>query len=114
MILMIEAIIPVGDMSLILAAKGSTRIALGIHGVTAALMILAAIPLLTKVCLKTREADAKRFFLKKEAKTFAQLSRTRQRVRDSLTRVFWFFFAKKNCFLPCRHKKGPGCSRAFR
>jgi len=49
MILMIEAIIPVCDMSLILAAKGSTRTALGIHGVTAALMILAAIPLLTEV-----------------------------------------------------------------
>ncbi len=43
--LLIEAIIPLGDMSLILAAKGSTRHALGIHGITAALMILAAIPL---------------------------------------------------------------------
>jgi len=46
-ILLIEAIIPAGDMSLILAAKGSTRTAFGVHGLTAALMILAAIPLLT-------------------------------------------------------------------
>ena len=43
-VLLIEAIIPAGDMALILAAKGSTRRALGIHGLTAALMILAAIP----------------------------------------------------------------------
>lgn len=44
--LLIEAMIPLGDMSLILAAKGSTRAALGIHGLTAALMIAAAIPLI--------------------------------------------------------------------
>lgn len=44
--LLIEAIVPAGDMSLILAAKGSTRTAFGIHGLTAALMILAAIPLI--------------------------------------------------------------------
>ena len=48
-ILLIEAIIPAGDMSLILAAKGSTKIAFGVHGLTAALMILAAIPLLVGV-----------------------------------------------------------------
>lgn len=46
LVLLIEAIIPVGDMSLILAAKGSTGRALGMHGLTAALMVLAAIPLL--------------------------------------------------------------------
>ena len=45
-ILLIEAIIPAGDMSLILAAKGSTRTAFGVHGLTSALMILAAIPLI--------------------------------------------------------------------
>ena len=45
-VLLIEAMIPAGDMSLILAAKGSTKRALGIHGLTAALMILAAIPLI--------------------------------------------------------------------
>lgn len=44
--LLIEAIIPAGDMSLVLAAKGSTKTAFGIHGLTAALMILAAIPLI--------------------------------------------------------------------
>jgi hypothetical protein len=49
MVLLIEAIIPVGDMSLILAAKGSTKAAVGMHGLTAALMILAAIPLMAEV-----------------------------------------------------------------
>ena len=44
--LMIEAIIPLGDMSLILAAQGSTKSAFGIHGLTAVLMIVAAIPLM--------------------------------------------------------------------
>jgi hypothetical protein len=47
--LLIEAIIPAGDMSLILAAKGSAGRALGIHGLTAVLMILAAIPLIAEV-----------------------------------------------------------------
>jgi hypothetical protein len=45
-VLLIEALIPVGDMSLILAARGSTKRAFGIHGVTAALMIMAAVPLM--------------------------------------------------------------------
>lgn len=48
-VLLIEAMIPLGDMSLILAAKGSTKRAFGIHGVTAALMILAAIPMIAGV-----------------------------------------------------------------
>jgi hypothetical protein len=43
--LFVEAFIPVGDMLTILAARGSTRRAFGMHGVTAVLMILAAIPL---------------------------------------------------------------------
>src|SRR5271155_235939 len=43
-ILLVEAIIPVGDMLLILAAKGSAKSAFAIHGFTALLMILAAIP----------------------------------------------------------------------
>lgn len=46
-ILLIEAFIPLADMTLILAARGSTRAALSVHGLTAALMILGAIPLLT-------------------------------------------------------------------
>lgn len=44
--LLIEAMIPLGDMSLILAAHGSNKHAFGIHAPTALLMILAAIPLL--------------------------------------------------------------------
>jgi Domain of unknown function (DUF4267) len=42
-ILLTQSIIPVGDMLLILAAKGSAKSAFGIHGFTALLMILAAI-----------------------------------------------------------------------
>ena len=45
-VLFIESFIAAGDMSLILAAKGSTRAALGMHGLTAVLMIAAAIPLI--------------------------------------------------------------------
>ena len=45
-ILLVEALVPVGDMLLILAAKGSAKSAFGIHGFTALLMILAAIPLI--------------------------------------------------------------------
>ena len=47
--LLVDALIPLGDMSTILAAKGRTATALGVHGVTAALMILGAIPLLAGV-----------------------------------------------------------------
>jgi hypothetical protein len=42
------------------------------------------------------ESKRKDFFLKKEAKTFATLSRARRRLRDSVAKVFWFFFSKKN------------------
>src|ERR1700756_4818824 len=42
-ILLVEAIIPVGDMLLILAAKGSTKSAFGMHAPTAVLMVLTAI-----------------------------------------------------------------------
>ena len=45
-VLLIEALIPVGDMSLVLAAKGSAARAFGIHALTAALMVAAAVPLL--------------------------------------------------------------------
>ena len=45
-VLLIEALIPIGDMSLVLAARGSTRRAFGIHGLTAALMIAGAVPLI--------------------------------------------------------------------
>jgi hypothetical protein len=48
-ILLVEAIIPVGDMLLILAAKGSAKSAFGIHGFTALLMVLAAVPMMIGV-----------------------------------------------------------------
>lgn len=45
-ILLVEAIIPIGDMLMILAAKGRTRSALGIHAPTAVVMVLTGIPLM--------------------------------------------------------------------
>ena len=45
-VLLIEAVVPMADMSLVLAAKGSTSRALGIHGLTALLMIVAAVSLI--------------------------------------------------------------------
>ena len=48
-ILLAETIIPVGDMVLVLAAKGSTRSAFGMHATTAVLMVLTAIPLVMGV-----------------------------------------------------------------
>jgi Domain of unknown function (DUF4267) len=48
-ILLVQALIPIGDMLAVLAAKGSTSSALGMHGVTALVMILAAIQLITGV-----------------------------------------------------------------
>lgn len=48
-VLCIEAFTALGDMSVILAAKGSTKAAFGMHGLTAAVMIAAAIPLIMGV-----------------------------------------------------------------
>jgi hypothetical protein len=48
-ILLAEAIIPVGDMLLVLAAKGSTKSAFGMHAITAVVMVLTAIPLMMGV-----------------------------------------------------------------
>ncbi len=45
-VLLIEAIIPLGDMLVILAAKGSKKSAFGIHGLTSAIMVLAAVPMI--------------------------------------------------------------------
>jgi hypothetical protein len=45
-ILLVEAIIPVGDMLVILAAKGSAKSAFGVHGLTAVVMVLVAIPMM--------------------------------------------------------------------
>jgi hypothetical protein len=47
-ILGVAALIPIGDMALILAAKGSTKSAFGVHGLTAAVMILVAVPLIIR------------------------------------------------------------------
>jgi hypothetical protein len=46
LVLLIEALVPTSDMSTILAAKGSTPTALGVHGLTAAVMVAGALPLL--------------------------------------------------------------------
>lgn len=43
--LLINALIPIGDMSLILRARGSLQAAFSIHGVTALIMVAAALPL---------------------------------------------------------------------
>lgn len=45
-ILLVETFIALGDMSVILAAKGSTKAALGMHGVTAAVMVATAAALI--------------------------------------------------------------------
>ena len=46
-VLLAEAVIPIGDMSLILAAKGSTGRALGMHGVTAVVMVITGMALIS-------------------------------------------------------------------
>ena len=45
-VLAIEALIPLTDMSLVLVGKGNPMRAFLVHGLTAVLMILAAIPLI--------------------------------------------------------------------
>ena len=45
-VLLVAALIPLGDMTVVLAGRGRPAAALGVHGVTAALMILGALPLL--------------------------------------------------------------------
>ena len=46
LILLVDAIIPVGDMLIVLAGQGSVRLAFGMHGLTAVVMILTAITLI--------------------------------------------------------------------
>ena len=46
-ILLVEAVVPLGDMLVILANRGSRKTAFGVHGITAVLMILAAMQLVT-------------------------------------------------------------------
>src|ERR1700760_3580683 len=43
--LLVDALIPTGDMLVILAGKGSTRTAFGVHGLTALIMLLTAVPI---------------------------------------------------------------------
>lgn len=47
--LLVQALTPVGDMSTVLAGKGSVKHAFGIHGLTAALMAIAAVFLINGV-----------------------------------------------------------------
>jgi len=46
LVLLVEALIPIGDMAVILAGKGSLKHALGIHGLTAMVMLIVAIPMI--------------------------------------------------------------------
>ncbi|MCL6709475.1 DUF4267 domain-containing protein [Pseudomonas sp. R2.Fl] len=46
LVLLVEALTPTGDMLVILAGKGSVRHALGIHGLTAIVMLLVAFPMM--------------------------------------------------------------------
>jgi hypothetical protein len=48
-ILLAEAVIPLGDMLVILGGKGSAKAAFGIHGITAVVMVLAASTLIRGV-----------------------------------------------------------------
>ena len=45
-ILLAEAFVPVGDMLVILGAKGSAKSAFGMHGATAVVMVFTAIPMM--------------------------------------------------------------------
>jgi hypothetical protein len=40
---LVQSLTPLGDMSTVLGAKGSAKLAFGMHGLTAALMIVAAV-----------------------------------------------------------------------
>ncbi len=42
-VLLVQSLIPLGDMTTILVARGPVRTALGVHGLTAVLMLLAAL-----------------------------------------------------------------------
>jgi hypothetical protein len=63
------------------------------------------------------------FFEKKKQKTFAILSRPSPAAYAKVTKVFWFFFSKKNILpfrlalpprfrhTPARHRRPPGARR---
>ena len=48
-LLLADAVIPVGDMLVVLGAKGSAKAAYGMHGITALVMILTGVLLVTGV-----------------------------------------------------------------
>jgi hypothetical protein len=64
---------------------------------------LFAVPLnRLSLCLRRRRDRSqrrKRFFLKKEARTFANLCTRWIDANALVAKVFWFFFSKKNCLL---------------
>ena len=45
-VLLLEAITAFGDMAIVLAGGGAARTAFGVHGVTAAVIVAGAIPLI--------------------------------------------------------------------
>jgi len=47
--LLVASMTPLGDMTLVLCARGSTKLAFGMHGLTAAVMVAAAIVLIARV-----------------------------------------------------------------
>jgi hypothetical protein len=61
------------------------------------------LPIALGVILGAIEADPsaarKRFFLKEEAKTLAYWCARCGSLNAMKTKVFWFFFSKKNCLL---------------
>jgi hypothetical protein len=67
--------------------------------------------------VETAQSKArKRFFLKKEAKTFASLCARCGSLNAMRTKVFWFFFSKKNCFLasPAASRNPTGMNQSQR
>jgi len=46
LVLLVAAVIPLGDMLVVLGGKGSGTTAFSVHGLTALVMILAAVPLI--------------------------------------------------------------------
>jgi hypothetical protein len=44
---------------------------------------------------------SKRFFLNKEAKTFANVALRQPHRKPLIAKVFWFFFSKKNAYFLC-------------
>ena len=48
-VLLVLALTPIGDMTTVLSARGSTRTAFGVHGLTAAFMALGGVPLVAGI-----------------------------------------------------------------